>query len=365
MRSTASEPAVELIVLTDAALPARSAARQLRRLRRHLARTGRSGWTVTVAAAARELDTKGLRERFADRDAAVVALVRLDASTDLGNALAPIGRHMDHGVSRRSALASTAGAAGLALLAACASTKSSGARNSTAASTPGSAAGSSASSVVTAADSSASSSSSSSSAALATAQPASASSTSAPVVIEPAPPLAAETTEGPYYLDLNNVRRDIRDDRTGVPFDLSITVVDDTGRVVPNAAVDIWHCDAAGAYSGFESGTGATFLRGTQIAGPSGTVAFTTVFPGFYPGRTVHIHVLTHVSNKVVHTGQIFFDDAVADEIYASNTAYGKAASRGLRNARDGIFRQAGGVISPVTKEGSGYASAIVMAVRA
>ncbi|MFG2573471.1 intradiol ring-cleavage dioxygenase [Streptomyces sp. NPDC048481] len=187
--------------------------------------------------------------------------------------------------------------------------------------------------------------------------------------------LTSETVEGPYYIDADKLRRDITEDREGIPLLLALTVIDsDTCRPLRNAAVDIWHCDATGVYSGYEqqgSGgggggpaptgepptgrpptgapTGAPpggghqeptddtrYLRGTWRTDRHGRVSFRTVFPGWYRGRCVHIHAKVHVDGewtdvgyeggRTCHTGQFFFDEksvlaSAAVEPYASNTA--------------------------------------------
>jgi protocatechuate 3,4-dioxygenase beta subunit len=410
MTTQTPAPQVELIVLADARTLPRMREGQVRRLRRHLVRTGRSDWSVSVASDADHLDSKALRHRFADRDASVVVFVRLDSNTDLDALLAPVLLHTaPAGLDRRTALKQAVGAVGgLAFLAACGSKTA-----STTASTSGSTSPPTTATPTTAASIAAPTTNAPSG----SVAPSSSTSVATAAPETTATPLAAETTEGPYYLDLNNVRRDIREDRKGAQFDLSIAVVDAAGAPIAGAAVDIWHCDAEGTYSGFASasasgnggggagrgpgsggpppgaggpppgggngpagdssaesgnrtvqvatpGDSSTFLRGTQIADATGKVSFTTVFPGWYQGRTVHVHVLAHVGGKVVHVGQIFFDDAFTDDVFANNAPYSSRPARGQRNANDGIFSQAGGVISPATKSGSGYAAAVTMAIK-
>ena len=103
--------------------------------------------------------------------------------------------------------------------------------------------------------------------------------------------LAPEQTEGPYYVDDQKVRRDITEGKAGVPLDLLLTVVDaSTCRPLRGAAVDVWHCDAAGVYSGVQGNT-RSFLRGIQRTNAKGLALFETIYPGWYPGRTVHVHV--------------------------------------------------------------------------
>jgi protocatechuate 3,4-dioxygenase beta subunit len=98
--------------------------------------------------------------------------------------------------------------------------------------------------------------------------------------------LMPELTEGPYYLDLDLVRSDITEGRPGLPLDLRVNVVD-AGSCEPieGAAVDVWHCDAEGIYSGVDGAEGETFCRGVQLTDAGGTAEFLTVFPGWYTGR--------------------------------------------------------------------------------
>ncbi|MFE6178117.1 intradiol ring-cleavage dioxygenase [Streptomyces sp. NPDC056464] len=156
--------------------------------------------------------------------------------------------------------------------------------------------------------------------------------------------LMSSVTEGPYHLDGALVRKDITEGKSGVPLTLRLTVVDATDGCTPvkGAAVEIWHCDAWGYYSGYttanpggsapaesEDGSTAdddTYLRGYQIAGANGVVKFETIFPGWYTPRTCHIHLKVHTGGqkedgtyeggKVNYTGQLFFDDEIAEEIF-------------------------------------------------
>ena len=130
--------------------------------------------------------------------------------------------------------------------------------------------------------------------------------------------LAPEQTEGPYYIASEKLRRDITEGRAGVPLLLRLFVVDaSTCKPIRGAAVDIWHADALGVYSGFGSGSGnRTFMRGIQKTDASGLARFRSVWPGWYQGRTVHIHVKVHVGGNVVHTGQLYFPDSVTDKVF-------------------------------------------------
>src|SRR6185295_17915308 len=155
--------------------------------------------------------------------------------------------------------------------------------------------------------------------------------------------LAPEQTEGPYYISGEKLRRDITEGRSGVPLLLRLRVVDaSTCRPIKGAAVDIWHADALGVYSGFGTGSGnRTFMRGIQKTDPSGLARFRSVWPGWYQGRTVHIHVKVHVAGNVVHTGQIFFADSVTDSVYR-RSPYTRRPSRATRNSDDSIFVNGG-----------------------
>ena len=221
--------------------------------------------------------------------------------------------------------------------------------------------------------------------------------------------LAAEITEGPYWLDLNLTRSDIREDQQGAPLTMKLAVVDvATGKPIEGANVDIWHCNADGIYSGFTGASAAanpgggqagtqpsgggnpppvapaggqaggpppggagggaqkaddkTFLRGSQPTDKSGVATFTTVYPGWYNGRTVHIHVKVNVGGKTIHTGQLFFDDSYTDTVFKDNAPYNARSARQMRNANDGIFNGGGaGSIFAITKDDKGYAGSMTM----
>ena len=127
--------------------------------------------------------------------------------------------------------------------------------------------------------------------------------------------LTPEMTEGPFYIANEKLRRDITEGKPGTPLTLKLAVVDaSTCRARSGALVDIWHCDAGGAYSGFSSLTQQasnklTFLRGIQRTNAQGIATFQTIYPGWYHGRAVHIHVKVHLGGRVAHTGQLFFSE--------------------------------------------------------
>ncbi len=167
-------------------------------------------------------------------------------------------------------------------------------------------------------------------------------------------------TEGPYWVDEKLFRSDIRTDpstgaaRAGIPLTLTINVENLTSGcgVLAGAYVDIWHCDAKGIYSdestynpgggtGSVNTSGQKFLRGYQITDANGQVQFTTIYPGWYSGRTIHIHIrvrsysgATVLSNFVT---QVFFDDAVNDTVL-SQAAYSRTGTRDTTNARDMVY---------------------------
>jgi len=178
--------------------------------------------------------------------------------------------------------------------------------------------------------------------------------------------LTPEQTEGPYYIAGEKLRRNITEGRPGVPLVLRTFVVDATTcRPVRNAAVDIWHADASGLYSGFGSGSSnRTFMRGIQRTNAKGLAQFRTVYPGWYPGRTVHIHVKVHVSGNEVHTGQLYFPDSITDAVY-KRAPYSSRPNRQTRNAGDMIFGSGGrrSLLSLRRSNGGVYVATITMGV--
>jgi protocatechuate 3,4-dioxygenase beta subunit len=252
---------------------------------------------------------------------------------------APIGRIL----SRREMLA-LLGGSGAALLAACAP----GSVRATA--SPASAAGSS--------------------------DPASGAAASA-IVATPNCIVVPALTEGPYFVDEKLSRSDIRNDptdgsvRPGTPLTLALNISRASGGacgVLTGATVDIWHCDALGVYSdasdpGFNT-KGKKFLRGYQTTDSGGNVRFTTIYPGWYQGRAVHIHfkIRTPATNATYDfTSQFFFDDSFSDQVYAQ-APYSQKGSGRLRNGGDSIYTGGGDkLLLPVTKSASGYAAAFAI----
>ncbi|MBL8594804.1 MAG: intradiol ring-cleavage dioxygenase [Devosia sp.] len=161
--------------------------------------------------------------------------------------------------------------------------------------------------------------------------------------------LTPEVTEGPYYFDPELERADITEGtQTGVATTVKLQIVDGSCQPVEGARVDIWHCNAEGLYSGYANQTGGvdtsgqTFLRGTLFAGANGIVEFQTIYPGWYAGRTTHIHFKVFLDEKTVLTGQLFFPDALSQFIYQNVEPYtSHGHDRDVLNANDNIASQA------------------------
>lgn len=179
--------------------------------------------------------------------------------------------------------------------------------------------------------------------------------------------LTPEQTEGPYYISGEKLRRNITEGRPGVPLLLRLKVVDaSTCRPIKGAAVDIWHADALGVYSGFGVGSrNRTAMRGVQRTDRTGLARFRSVYPGWYRGRTVHIHVKVHVAGNVVHTGQLYFPDKVTDRVFRRKP-YSRRSRRTTRNANDFVFAQGGRrSLLGLRKVGSAYVGTITLGVNA
>ncbi|HEU4686501.1 MAG TPA: intradiol ring-cleavage dioxygenase [Nitrospira sp.] len=167
-----------------------------------------------------------------------------------------------------------------------------------------------------------------------------------------------EQTEGPYFVDERLERSDLRSDpsdgrvKSGTPLHLAVVVsrLSPEGcQPIEGAQVDIWHCDALGRYSDVDdpyfTTLGQKFLRGYQLTDAQGRVRFLTIYPGWYPGRTVHIHgkVRTHPTERrgYAFTWQMYFPDPLTDQVHAG-PPYAAQGPRRVRNADDRIFRRGG-----------------------
>jgi protocatechuate 3,4-dioxygenase beta subunit len=197
-----------------------------------------------------------------------------------------------------------------------------------------------------------------------------------------------ELTVGPYFVDKQLDRSDIRVEpttgtlRAGTPLALTFNVADvRSGQCTPlsGAMVDVWQCDAAGIYSGVtDTGVGfdtvgQNFLRGYQITDANGVARFTTIYPGWYRGRTVHIHfkvrtpataVLANSTDGVYEfTSQLFFDDALSTRVFQQEP-YASKAQRDMMNTEDGIYREAGSqLVLAVSDSSPGYAATFEVGV--
>ena len=177
--------------------------------------------------------------------------------------------------------------------------------------------------------------------------------------------LTPEQTEGPYYIDDNLIRSDITGGRDGLPLDLGLTVQDASScDPIENATVEIWHCDAEGQYSGV-NGVGGNFLRGGQRTDANGLARFKTIYPGWYQGRTTHIHVKVHVGGDEVHTGQLYFDDDTTAAVNRREP-YAAHGEPEVTNAEDQIYGQGGDqTLVALKRTRAGYAGRLALGVRA
>ena len=166
--------------------------------------------------------------------------------------------------------------------------------------------------------------------------------------------------EGPFYVDPELDRRDIREGRGGVPLLVRLQVVDQQCRPLAGSRVDIWHCDARGLYSGYPGQgddrdidtSGQKFLRGVQHADASGIVAFETIYPGWYRGRTTHIHFKVFPGQSSVLTGQMFFPDDLSEHLFTSVAPYNdRPQKRDMTNRDDRIALDAGPLAHAAIRE--------------
>jgi len=164
-----------------------------------------------------------------------------------------------------------------------------------------------------------------------------------------------EGEEGPYFGDDSATgfdRTDIRSNldgssiQPGIPFTLKIYVYDSKNSCIAmeNVQVDIWHCNASGVYSAedVENTTGLTWLRGYQLTDATGLVTFTTIIPGWYQGRTTHIHLRLRstydsTSNSGTNTTQLFFPEDTIDTINTTIAPYSTHGANSTTNAIDHV----------------------------
>jgi protocatechuate 3,4-dioxygenase beta subunit len=177
--------------------------------------------------------------------------------------------------------------------------------------------------------------------------------------------LTLALTEGPFYFDAGQIRRDITEGRPGTPLLLALEVVNASScSPIRDAVVDIWHCDAVGLYSGYgsEGTAGERFLRGIQATDANGRAEFETIYPGFYRGRTIHIHFKIHLDERTAVTSQLFFPESVNDAVMATSP-YSDSGAHDTRNSTDSIFTSS--TVLEVVADGGGYAASLVIGVSA
>jgi protocatechuate 3,4-dioxygenase beta subunit len=239
-----------------------------------------------------------------------------------------------------------------------------------------------------------------------------------------------EQEEGPYYVDREILRSDITEGKPGIPLRLRLTIIDAKHcQPIPNAALDIWHCDASGIYSGYTAfnptGPGGPgggpgrppgpppgsdsagpemggpppggppmgrppkmqpsdkqiFLRGVQLTGANGIVEFATIYPGHYVGRVNHIHVKVHIGGNgtgpeyhgghVAHTGQVFFPEEIS-KLVTKSQPYASHKIHRTTLEEDGVFNGENGsgsiaTLTPISANdpAAGYIATVTLTVDA
>lgn len=188
-----------------------------------------------------------------------------------------------------------------------------------------------------------------------------------------------EQTEGPYHRAVHPQRTDITEGRPGVPLQLALRLLDADGRTpLVGAVVDVWQADAGGRYSGFLPmpvtsddaplqaenvpddlvAPQETFLRGSQRTDDDGVCMFETIWPGWYSGRTVHIHASARLADRRSATTQLYFPDELNDEVLARPEYRDDRGARDTTNATDSIYADGGqaGTLR-LQRDGAGWAA--------
>lgn len=161
--------------------------------------------------------------------------------------------------------------------------------------------------------------------------------------------LIPQETVGPYPL-FNDIasaaayqREDITEGKPGVPLRLTLNIVNVNNACAPilTAMVYVWHCDKDGFYSGYNQNggdyRGQTFCRGVQATDTSGRVTFSTIYPGWYPGRATHIHFRVYLALDLQATSQLAFPDATTSAVYTT-ALYAAKGDNPTKSTNDGIF---------------------------
>ena len=181
-------------------------------------------------------------------------------------------------------------------------------------------------------------------------------------------------TEGPFYADVGGFRQDVTEGLPGEPLSVQFHVVEvGSCEPVPDVVVDIWHTDAGGRYSGFEQGArgvadtiGATYMRGKQITDANGFVEFQSVYPGWYPDRTVHIHFRVSNDDRTLVASQLFFPQETTDAVLGQSP-YDVNGAADTTNATDSVLRgdlTDHPLMGTVSSNGDGHTVALVVGVR-
>jgi protocatechuate 3,4-dioxygenase beta subunit len=161
--------------------------------------------------------------------------------------------------------------------------------------------------------------------------------------------LTTTDIEGPFYIDEAEVmddesmlRSDVREGHPGVEFRLYFRLMDARKSCAPiqGAELYIWHCDADGLYSGFSDQDpskpymGAQnpspsnldrFCRGIQISDAMGIASFTTIYPGWYAGRPIHVHLMARIRGQTMTrliTTQLYFPADFTVDVHSTEPAY-------------------------------------------
>ena len=176
--------------------------------------------------------------------------------------------------------------------------------------------------------------------------------------------LMPELTEGPYWVPNRLTRRDITESRPGIPLALRFVVQDANAcKPIQGGDVELWHADNRGVYSGVAGSPSTHFLRGHQRSDAEGAVRFDTIYPGWYRGRTPHIHLKVHVGGDAVHTGQLFFPDGLSEALF-SNPPYNGTPD--TTNEADSIYASGGSASLLVpTRRDDGYVADAQLVVNA
>lgn len=194
------------------------------------------------------------------------------------------------------------------------------------------------------------------------------------VVLKPSCTLTPASVSGPFYFDPKLDRSDITDKFPGAPLRMRFVVMDAaTCTPVPGARVDVWQTRADGYYSGYPrqgdrrnvDTSGTTFLRGHQIADSRGEVTFRSIYPGWYLGRTVHVHFKILIDGKDLLTGQMYFPDALSQYIFANVGAYQRKIVRNVFNGDDelALSDTTRGGFCDIREEADHYLATLIVAV--